>query len=225
MRARFGPFTFDSETRELRRSEEALHVSPKAFDLLQRLIESTPRALSKREILDLVWPATFVSSGTLAAVVAELRRALGDAARQPRYIRTVHRFGYAFCAAIDRLPERAAKSGEPICRLILGRREIALLPGDNLLGRNQDAVAWIDDASISRLHAIIHIVSGKATIEDLGSKNGTFVKGARIEGSQLLSDGDILMVGRVPMVFRIFPDSGSTESVKLGRGDRPRRVR
>jgi DNA-binding winged helix-turn-helix (wHTH) protein len=219
MLARFGPFTFDSDARELRRSDEALHVSPKAFDLLQRLIESRPRALSKREILDLVWPATFVSSGTLTAVVAELRRALGDAAREPRYIRTVHRFGYAFCAAIDRR-ERADNSGEANYRLILGRREIALLPGDNILGRNHDAVAWIDDPSISRVHAVIHIASGGATIEDLGSKNGTFVRGIRVEASQSLSDGDILMVGRVPIVFRIFSESGSTESVKSGHGDR-----
>lgn len=57
MRGRFGEFRFDSATRELVRGEQALHISPKAIDLLQSLIEARPRALSRQEILD-VGPST-----------------------------------------------------------------------------------------------------------------------------------------------------------------------
>jgi DNA-binding winged helix-turn-helix (wHTH) protein len=212
MRGRFGEYTFDTATRELTRAAGRLHLSPKAFDLLQMLIEERPRALSKQEILERVWAGTFVSEGTLTVIVAELRSALGDDPRQPRFIRTVHRFGYAFCADLELLAEAAEV--HPAFRLLWGAREITLLPGRNILGRCQDAVAWIDDPSISRRHAIIEIAPDAVRIQDLGSKNGTFVRGERISGTEPLADGDPITLGRVPMVFRIFRDGGPTTSIQ-----------
>src|SRR5688500_14386017 len=100
MQARFAEFVVDTDTREVLRRGVPLHLSPKAFELLVKLIESSPRALEKARILELVWPGTYVSEGTVAAVVSELRSALDDDPQQPRYIRTVYGFGYAFCGEL-----------------------------------------------------------------------------------------------------------------------------
>ena len=99
MNVQFGEFTLDLDARQLRGRKGELHLSPKAFELLKVLTENRPRALSKNELHEHLWPATFVSEVNLATLIAEIRDALGDDARKPRFIRTAHRFGYAFCAA------------------------------------------------------------------------------------------------------------------------------
>ena len=96
MNVRFGEFTLDTESRQLRQGDLERHLSPKGFELLRLLIESRPRALSKAELHERLWPATFVSEATLSSLVAEVREALGEQARGGRFVRTVHRFGYAF---------------------------------------------------------------------------------------------------------------------------------
>jgi len=209
MRVGFGDFTLDSDTRELLHLDEPLHISPKGFEVLRRLIEASPRALAKREILEMVWPSTYVSEGTMATVVAEVRSVLGD----PSFVRTVHGFGYAFRGEISRFLDAAGPEGTPAYRLVWGGREISLGSGENILGRGRESVAWIDDPSISRRHAIIFIADQKATVEDLGSKNGTFLRGEKVQGQRPLSDGDPLIFGRVPMTFRVFRDGGPTQSV------------
>ena len=208
MRACFRSFAFDSATRELRRDGEPLHVSTKAFDLLQQLLESAPRVVSKREILDHIWPGTFISEGTLPSVVAELRSALGDDAKESQFIRTVHRVGYSFCGQITPLD---AQEAGLVYRLHWGGTEVNLTPGPNLLGRDRSAVAWIDDPSISRRHALVRVSNTRVTIEDLGSKNGTFVQGRRIKGSEPLADGDAVTLGRVSMTFRVLAEGLPTQ--------------
>ena len=74
-------------------------MPPKAFDLLGALLEARPRALSKAEIRDRLWPETFVTEATLASVVSELRSSLADDPKEPRFVRTVHGHGYAFSGA------------------------------------------------------------------------------------------------------------------------------
>ena len=124
------------------------------------------------------------------------------------------RFGYAFAAGAAAAPEKAlARSRAPfICRLVWGPREIALDPGENLIGRDRDSVVWIDDASVSRRHARISVDGSGATVEDLGSKNGTFLRGRRIEKPARLEDKDAIKVGPAAMIFRLFKRTGSTAS-------------
>src|SRR5215472_770775 len=93
---RFGEFVLDSDTRQLLRAFEPRHVSPKAFHLLEVLVSSRPRAWSKRELQDLLWPGTTVVEANLPNLVAEVRAALEDDPQQPRYVRTIHRYGYGF---------------------------------------------------------------------------------------------------------------------------------
>src|SRR4029077_20242374 len=96
MRIRFGEFTLDTDSRQLRQGDAERHLSPKAFELLRLLVENRPRALSKAELHERLWPATFVSEATLTSLVAEARGALGETAASGHFVRTVHRFGYAF---------------------------------------------------------------------------------------------------------------------------------
>ena len=112
MRARFGPFVLDSASRQLLREEPRhLPVSPKAFDLLIVLVESRPRALTKGELHERLWPDTFVVDANLSNLVVELRGVLEDKAREPRFIRTVHRHGYAFAAEVDPRSRGAGRRG------------------------------------------------------------------------------------------------------------------
>ena len=212
MRIIFGEFTLDTESRELLRQDEVIHISPKAFLLLEVLLERRPGAVPKTVLKDRLWPSSHVSEASLASLVAELRSALDDDAREPRFIRTVHTYGYAFCGTADPplgAPIAAAPEArdERVCRLVWRDREVTLAEGENLLGRDRQSVAWIDSATVSRRHARIVVTSGEAVIEDLGSRNGTSVGGKKIQGPVRLADGDRLRLGAVTMTFRVFRPS------------------
>lgn len=209
MRLQFGDCVFDSDTREVIRGERPVHVSPKAFALLIALIERRPNAISKNELHKLLWPETFVSDANLPNLVAELREALGDDAHEPRIIRTVQRFGYAFSAETAGEAARPA----PAFRLIWADREIALRPGENLIGRDDAAALWIDDDLVSRRHARIVVDEMGAVLEDLGSKNGTLLRGERVESPVRLFDEDLITIGPASISFRVLQQTGSTASV------------
>lgn len=207
MRIQFGECTFDPVRREVRRAERPLHLSPKAFELLRLLVETRPRAMSKDALFERLWPATFVTDANLAGLVAEIRREIGDDAREPRFVRTVHGFGYAFSDGTTNLADE-----DSVFRFIWGAREVPLAEGENVLGRDPSAAVSIDSATVSRHHARIVIHGNRAALEDLGSKNGTWLKGGRIETSELLSDGDEIRAGSVALVFRCFAAGSSTET-------------
>jgi DNA-binding winged helix-turn-helix (wHTH) protein len=213
VRIHFEDWVFDSETREVLRSGRAAAVSPLAFRLLETLIRERPRALDRRQIQKELWPGMWVSEANLPNVVAELRRVLGDKARQPRIIRTVRGFGYAFRAeaTIEAAAEPPSVGGS-VYRLIWGNREIALEAGENPIGRSEDSVVWVDDSSVSRRHARIRIDRSGAVLEDMGSKNGTLVGGKRVSGSRRLADKDSIQIGPASLVFRVFHRAGTTSS-------------
>ena len=203
----FGDFSVDFGSRQLLCGAGEIHLGPKAFELLEALIRNRPRALSKAQLQRRVWPRTFVSESNLTSVVTELRAALGDEARRPRFVRTVYGFGYAFCGeateAPDTLPPPMPRGFR--LRLFLDDREIALREGENVLGRLDEGVAWLESPTVSRRHARILVSGGQATLEDLGSKNGTFLRGRRLSSPTPLSDGDDILLGHVHMTFRVLP--------------------
>ena len=104
VRTRFGPFTLDLDTRQLIREGREIHLAPKAFELLSALVLDRPKALSKADLQERLWPGIFVAEANLSNLVAEIREALDDAARAPRFVRTAHGFGYAFCGDAVSLP-------------------------------------------------------------------------------------------------------------------------
>jgi len=97
VRLRFGQFTLDLESRQLTSAGREIHLEPKAFELLSALVLERPKALSKADLQQRLWPGTFVAEANLSNLVAEIRAALGDPARAPKFVRTAHGFGYAFC--------------------------------------------------------------------------------------------------------------------------------
>ena len=212
MRVRFGECVLDSDTRQLSVRGETVHLSPKAFQFLELLLESRPKALSKSEIHERLWPGTFVSDGTLASLLVEVRSATGDSARDSRFVRTVHRFGYAFSGSAQEFRRGVSTAGgqKLVYRLIWGNREIAVNFGENLLGRDEAAIVWIDDALVSRRHARIVIDESGAVLEDLGSRNGTYLRGKRIEAPRKLADEDQVTIGPASMIFRVFNQTAST---------------
>src|SRR5262245_42178221 len=86
MRVGFADVIFDSDTRELVRNRLPITLSPKAFQLLEILIDNRPRALSKSELHDRIWPNTFVVEANLSNLIGEIRRALGDDPRRPQFV-------------------------------------------------------------------------------------------------------------------------------------------
>jgi serine/threonine protein kinase len=97
-------------------------------------------------------------------------------------------------------------------RLLLADREIPLRLGQNVIGRGRDAAVRLHEKSISRHHARILIQNGEAMLEDLQSKNGTFLHGERVESRVRLEDGDTFRLGSVSMTLRSLPETGSTDT-------------
>ena len=213
MHVHFGPFVLDSESRELLRDGHPVSLSPKAFDLLSILVASRPKAMSKAELQERLWPATFVVEKNLANLVGEIRDAIGDDPSDPRFIRTVSRFGYAFLEHAHRTgPDRAQGRGRTTYRIKWQSGVITLDDGEHVLGRDPDVEIYLDAPGVSRRHALITIAAARATIEDLGSKNGTFVEDQRIDGSRAIGDGDVITVGSVKLTVRALQAPASTET-------------
>ena len=217
MAIEFGPFIFDGERRQVFKAGAGIHLSNKAFELLRLILAQRPRILSKTEIHDCLWGGTFVSDATLASVVSEIRAALGESARRPSFIKTVHGYGYGFAAeATDAAfapgegEEDRRHSRRRPCWLRCGEREFDLNVGENILGRDVGLAVCLDSLSVSRRHARIVIASGLATLEDLGSRNGTYVEDIRVSTPVTLRDGVAIRLGRVTLVFRSLAMPAST---------------
>jgi DNA-binding winged helix-turn-helix (wHTH) protein len=216
MSLRFCGCTLDVEARRLFRGREEVRLSPRAFETLRTLVERRPRALSKGELLGHVWPDVFVSEVSLARVVNEIRQRLGDG-REGRIIRTIHSHGYAFVAEIEdedalsrQQPETVRR--QPVCWLISATRTLPLQEGAQIIGRDPTVELYLDSPKVSRRHARIEVKRTQATIEDLGSKNGSFVRDTRIEVPTALHDGDEVQIGRFKFVFRPAEPTTSTET-------------
>jgi DNA-binding winged helix-turn-helix (wHTH) protein len=196
----FAEFELDPEARLLRRGSEHVHLGPKAFDLLALLLERRPRVLTKAQLMEALWPRTSVTEANLTNLVGELRAALGDDPKRPRFVRTAFGVGYAFAGLAEGSERPTAPARGP--RLVTPGLELVLTEGENVLGREQSLAARVDLPGVSRHHARIVIRAGAAAVEDLGSKNGTFVNGQDAVGIAALADGDRVALGRTVFVFR-----------------------
>lgn len=207
----FGHFRFDPAARLLTHTGEPIHLTSKAIALLALLTSRSPEAVAKKDIHQHLWPDTFVSDVSLTTLVFELRSALGESARKPQFIRTVHGFGYAFQR--DESSNAQTTANSPFM-VIFDGREIGLQRGDNLLGRSRDCRVRMDSTRVSRHHARITIDGDAALIEDCGSRNGTWVGGERTSGRVRLKDGDDIGIAGMRMLFRILSPSHGTEATE-----------
>jgi len=219
LRARFAQFTIDSETRQLLSAGGELHLSPKAFDLLCGLIESRPKVVEKADLHARIWPNTYVVDANLNILIGEIRRAIGDSARSPKFVRTVHGVGYAFCGtAVDVQPSHAPSSAL-LCWVVWNRKTFQLSEGDNIIGRDPRSDVWLDVPGVSRRHAIIRVNSSnrRVLLEDLGSTNGTLVRRAPVDGEVALADGDLVRVGTVDLTVRLWATDTATATKRIRR--------
>jgi DNA-binding winged helix-turn-helix (wHTH) protein len=211
MRVRFGDCVFDPETRELLRAGHAVALSPKAFELLSLLIDNRPRPMTQGHLRDALWPDTSVGYTSLARVVSEVRRAVGDSARGGAVIRTVPRFGYAFAGSAAL--EKSSTPGTEGCALVADDREYTLPAGQSFIGRGPECAVRLPSSEVSRVHAQLAVSGRRATLEDRESKNGTWINGARITATAELADGDEVLFGTYRLVFR---SSGPLASTRTG---------
>jgi DNA-binding winged helix-turn-helix (wHTH) protein len=211
---RFARFCVSSDTRQLLADESEVHLSPKAFELLLILIQLRSRAVSKAELQERLWPSTFVGETNLATLVAEIRRALDDSAHDSKYVRTVHRFGYRFIGSVTEPPAaQIGSNGGARMYLTTADRQFLLAEGATIIGRAQEAAIRIDSGGVSRRHARIIVSGDQAQVEDLGSKNGTFVDGQLVSGTCPLKDGHEIRVGPVTLTFKVALPIQATETM------------
>jgi len=203
-----GRFSFDPDQRRVCRDGVPVHLTPKAFDLIQVLLAEAPRVVTKAELHERLWPGTFVSDSSLAGLIKELRRVLDDDDATAPLIRTVHRIGYAWT-----LPADPVRPTAPVCHwLVLNSERVMLQQRQNVIGRDPASDVWLDIPGISRRHARIVIEGDLVTLEDLGSKNGTAVGEAPVQGPVALHDGDRVRFGPVESVYRKSDSGVSTQT-------------
>jgi DNA-binding winged helix-turn-helix (wHTH) protein len=217
MRLQFDDLRFDPDTRQIWTGAREVRLSPKAFDLLALLIARRPHAVSKADIRKHLWPGTFVSESSLPSLVSEIRDAIADHRRKPGLLRTVHGFGYAF--QFERSPEGAAA---PNAWLLGSTAEVALQPGENILGREGEGIV-VKSSTVSRRHARLVLGPAGAVVEDLGSKNGTYVNDRRVTAPMPIVDGDQVRIGSLLFTFRMAQGTETTETQSSRSGRRLRR--
>jgi DNA-binding winged helix-turn-helix (wHTH) protein len=202
---RFGEFTLDTDLGQLRSGGEDRHLSPQGFELLNLLIEHRPRALSKREIHEHLWPDVSFSDATLTSLIAEVRHALDETAMQQHFLQTVPRFGYAFQGDAYEVAPPTPPRLDGCVRgwLVLPSGPMCLRDGEYVLGRNEDVTVRFESLTVSRHHARIRVSRGCVMIEDLHSRNGTFLNGEKLTIPVRLADGDEIALGLVTLRFSV----------------------
>ena len=195
MRYVFGAFVLDIEAGEVRRGDERLRLRPKCFDLLVYLVQHRGKLLAKNELLDKVWFDSVVSEATLSRTIAALRAALGDSSEDPVLIETVPRRGYKFVGDVIETAGDIEPAKATGYSLVHKSREYSLCEGEQIIGRSRDVAIPIFTTAASRHHARVLVAGSDVRLEDLGSRNGTFVNGKRVTGVISLVVGDEIEIG------------------------------
>jgi DNA-binding winged helix-turn-helix (wHTH) protein len=208
----FDRFCLDPEQKLLSRGDEPVHLTPRAFRLLEFLVRQRPRAVSKRELLEHVWSGDIVEEANLKTLVLEIRTALEERGGREGVIRTAYGFGYAFAGTVR---EDEASAIEVLVALRWNEGSARLPAGDHLIGRAPGCDVRIDAPSVSREHARLLVSRHGLSITDLASKNGTFVETERVEGTRELFDVSRIRIGEVVVEIARLGRDISTETVDL----------
>ncbi|MEW5977847.1 MAG: winged helix-turn-helix domain-containing protein [Acidobacteriota bacterium] len=125
----FGGFCLDLGRQRLFRDSQQLHLNPKSFKTLTYLVRQRGRTVSKQELLEAIWPETHVTDESIEQAVKLIRQALGDSARNPSFIQTVHRVGYCFIAEVRDLQVNGMGAKAPGSQIAEPALETELTPG------------------------------------------------------------------------------------------------
>lgn len=191
-----------------------VRLRPRAMDVLVVLALSSGKLVTKIDLIDEVWRTEYVGDHALTQVIAELRAALGDDARNPTFIENIPRRGYRLVAPVMPVADSSVTSREATMpfKLELDDGARPLLQGSTVIGRTEDADIRIDKTEVSRCHAMITVQGITAIIEDLGSKNGTFVNGHQVAGPTPLTNGDEIWIGRSVARMRFLIEGEPTKT-------------
>lgn len=212
-RFRFDQFCFDSDQKALLRGGEPVRLTPRAFRLLELLILRREKAVSKRDLLDHVWSGNIVEEANLKTLVLEIRNALEERGGRPDVIRTVYGYGYAFAGKVEEEEADSGAESQAVVSVRWSGQSVLLPLGAHLIGRRPDCGVSIDDPSVSRVHARLEITRDLLRIEDLRSKNGTFVEGKRIAAPTELLNRCEIVIGEVSVqLARLDSGDASTQT-------------
>jgi DNA-binding winged helix-turn-helix (wHTH) protein len=144
----FGPFRLIPEERQLLRDNQAVSLTPKAFDLLVVLVENSGHLIEKGELLKRIWPDSFVEEANLTVNMSALRRALGEGPNEHQYVETVPRRGYRFVASVnDPAGEDMESSAREFSEESSDRKSVAGVPQ----GEQQTSLPSLPPPSRSRV--------------------------------------------------------------------------
>jgi DNA-binding winged helix-turn-helix (wHTH) protein len=223
---RFGSFELDLTAYVLRAQGEAVRLEKIPMEVLILLVQRAGMLVERSDIVAAVWGSgVFVEQeAAVNTAVRKIRQMLSDDASAPRFVQTVVGKGYRFMAPVESLTaagepsasRRADHSGCPRYMVKVGGHEFALPSGETVLGRDSSAGVYVDHPSVSRRHARLSIEAGRARLDDLGSRNGTFLDGRRLDGPAEIREDAIIGLGPVTLVFCILRAPASTQSMSPG---------
>lgn len=230
---KFAEFELDLGAYVLRRPDGPLRLEKLPMEVLILLVRRAGTLVHRSEIQAMLWaPDVYVErDSAINTAIRKIRRTLGDDAETPRFIETVVGKGYRFIALAEsdgspRAQSRANDGSSPARRQRLfpsysvtrGRQEFTVEAGETVFGRDPTADVYVNHPSVSRRHACLSIGSQGAILEDLDSRNGTFVNGRRINGPTKIDHGALIGLGPITLTFVAMATPASTQPIG------PRRV-
>lgn len=230
---RFAEFELDVSAYALRRRDASVRLERIPMEVLILLVERAGRLVERSEIQTQLWgPEIFVEhDAAINTAIRKIRFALGDDATRPRFVETVIGKGYKFIAPLEASGPfqsgKAAANGDtevltgiplqfPRYSVTVGKQEFLLNSAETLVGREPSSGVYVDHPSVSRRHARILIASAGATLEDLGSRNGTFLNGRRLQGAAKIHHNDVIGLGPMTLIFHVAHAPISTQSPSAG---------
>jgi DNA-binding winged helix-turn-helix (wHTH) protein/tetratricopeptide (TPR) repeat protein len=219
----FGPFRLDAGERRLLRDENPVSLAPKVFDTLLALIENAARLVSKEELINRLWPNTFVEEATLARNISDLRRALGESSGEAKYIETVPKSGYRFIAEVRRVHSHDSTvivERRTLSRVVVEEdlepevRSIAILPFQQMGSSGADEYLGLGmaDALITRLSNIrqIAVRPTSAVMKYGGASDDPAVAGRALKVEAVLAGAIQRSAERVRVTVQLISVSSET---------------
>jgi len=223
---RFGEFELDVAAYALRRNGQRIKLEQAPMDLLVLLVRKAGRLVTRTDMQAALWGGdVFVDhDAAINTAIRKIRRALDDDAEQPDFVETVVGKGYRFVADAVGMSPNSLDHRLPTYLVTRGKQQFVLNTGENLLGRDPRATVYIEHPSVSRRHARISLDPTRAVLEDLESRNGTFVEGRKVDVDAPIEihDGAIIGLGPIAMTFVVLPAFAST--VRMTGGTTTRRT-
>lgn len=223
---RFAEFELDLAAYTLRRGGERVRLEKMPMEVLIRLVRADGALVERGEIRAALWGSdVFVEhDAAINTAVRKIRQALGDDPEKPRFVETVVGKGYRFVACVESgrsygqrdaiaSDRGAARRTFPSCSVTRGADEFILETGVTVLGRDPSVGVYVEHPSVSRHHARISIEGDEAVLEDLKSRNGTFLDGRRIDAPTRLHRGAVIGLGAITLTFRVLSAPASTRPV------------